>query len=124
MEHNMYANASYSDIKVTTTMNFDGFRVKEYKGIVRGLIVRSPTIAQGILGGLKSIIGGQIGSYRDMCDQGRQQAFDLLVEHARSMGANAVIGLRYDTSDVGVQIGATEILCYGTAVIIVADSRG
>ncbi len=113
----MYSSSA-SNMKVTTTMSFDGFRIKEYKGIVRGLIVRSPTIAQGFLGGLKSIIGGQIGAYAEMCEQGREQSFDLLIEHARSMGANAVIGLRYDTSDVGVQIGATEILCYGTAVVI------
>jgi uncharacterized protein YbjQ (UPF0145 family) len=119
----MYSNTATSDMKVTTTMNIDGFRIKEYKGIVRGLIVRSPTITQGILGGLKSIIGGQIGSYADMCEQGREQAFERLVEHARSMGANAVIGMRYDTSEVGAQIGATEILCYGTAVIITPEPK-
>lgn len=112
-----------TDIKVTTTMGFDGFRVKEYKGIVRGLIVRTPTIAQGFLGGLKSLIGGHIGAYTEMCEQGRQQAFDLLIQHARGTGANAVIGLRYDTSDVGAQIGATEILCYGTAVTIVPETH-
>ena len=117
----MYSNPP-SDIKVTTTMNFDGFRVKDYKGVVRGLIVRTPTITQGILGGLKALIGGHIGAYTEMCEQGRQQAFDLLIDHARGMGANAVIGLRYDTSDVGAQIGATEILCYGTAVTVVPES--
>jgi uncharacterized protein YbjQ (UPF0145 family) len=112
-----------TDIKVTTTMGFDGFRVKDYKGIVRGLIVRMPTITQGILGGLKSIIGGHIGAYTEMCEQGRQQAFDLLIGHARAIGANAIIGLHYDTSDVGGQMGATEILCYGTAVTIVPEIK-
>jgi uncharacterized protein YbjQ (UPF0145 family) len=58
-----------------------------------------------------------------MCEQGRQQAFDLLIEHARSVGANAIIGMRYDTSDVGSQMGATEILCYGTAVTITPEVK-
>lgn len=117
----MYSNSAASDIKVTTTMNIDGYKVKEYKGIVRGLIVRSPTIAQGFFGSLKSVIGGHIGSYTEMCEQGRQQAYDLMIDHARSMGANAVLGLHYDTSEVGAQLGATEILCYGTAVVITRD---
>lgn len=119
----MYSNSTASDIKVTTTMNIDGHRVKEYKGIVRGLIVRSPTITQGFLGGLNAIIGGHIASYTEMCEQGRKQAYDLMIDHARSKGANAVIGLHYDTSEVGAQLGATEILCYGTAVVIARDSQ-
>jgi uncharacterized protein YbjQ (UPF0145 family) len=106
-------------IPVTTTFTIDGYRIKEYKGVVRGLIVRSPTIAQGILGGLKTIIGGQIGSYTEMCEQARQQAYDLLIEHAQQVGANAVVGLSYDASEVGIgRGGATEVLCYGTAVVI------
>lgn len=117
----MYQGMAKSDIKVTTTLNFDGYKIKEYKGIVRGLIVRSPTITQGLLGGLKSIIGGQIGSYAEMCEQGREQAFELMLQHTLSMGANAVVGMRYDTSEVGSQLGATEILCYGTAVVITKE---
>jgi uncharacterized protein YbjQ (UPF0145 family) len=103
-------------IPVTTTFSFDGYRIKEYKGVVRGIIVRSPTIAQGFLGGLKSIVGGQIGAYTTMCEQAREQAFELMVQHAQQTGANAVIGLRYDASDV--VSSATEVLCYGTAVVI------
>ncbi len=105
---------------VTTTFTIEGYRIERYLGVVRGLIVRSPTISQGILGGLKSIIGGQIGSYTEMCEQTRQQAYDLLVEHARELGANAVVGLRYDASEIGGGRGvsATEVLCYGTAVVI------
>jgi uncharacterized protein YbjQ (UPF0145 family) len=101
---------------ITTTFTIEGYRIKEYRGIVRGIIVRSPTIAQGIMGGLKNIIGGQIGAYTEMCEQARQQAFDTLVEHAQAMGANAVVGLRYDASEVAAK--ATEVLCYGTAVVI------
>jgi len=101
---------------VTTTFTIEGFRIREYRGVVRGIIVRSPTIAQGIMGGLKNIIGGKIGAYTRMCEQAREQAYELLVEHAREIGANAIVGLRYDASDVVST--ATEVLCYGTAVVI------
>ena len=104
------------NVPVTTTFTIEGYRIKEYKGVVRGIIVRSPTIAQGIVGGLKNIIGGRIGAYTEMCEQTRQQAYDVLIEHARAMGANAVVGLRYDASEV--VNAATEVLCYGTAVVI------
>src|SRR5271155_3379764 len=87
-------------IPVTTTFTIEGYRIVQYLGVVRGLIVRSPTISQGILGGLKSIIGGRIGAYTEMCEQTRQQAYDLLVEHAQSVGANAVVGFRYDASEI------------------------
>ncbi len=105
-------------IPVTTTFTIEGYRIKQYLGVVRGIIVRAPTIAQGIMGGLKSIIGGQIGAYTEMCEQTRQQAFELLVDHAVALGANAVVGLRFDASDVGTKVSATEVLCYGTAVVI------
>jgi uncharacterized protein YbjQ (UPF0145 family) len=100
----------------TTTFTIEGYRIKEYKGIVRGVIVRSPTIAQGIRGGLRSFLGGQIRAYTEMCEQTRKQAYDLCVQHANEVGANAIVGLRYDASDV-VEY-ATEVLCYGTAVIV------
>src|SRR5512141_1075012 len=103
---------------ITTTFSFEGYRIREYKGIVRGIIVRSPTIAQGILGGLKNIIGGSIGAYTEMCEQARQQAYDLLLTHARNVGANAVVGARYDASEVVSSGSATEVLCYGTAVVV------
>ena len=103
-------------IPVTTTFTIEGYRIERYLGIVRGIIVRSPTIAQGIMGGLKSIIGGRIGAYTEMCEQARQQAYDLLVDHAVAIGANAIVGLRYDASEV--VRGGTEVLCYGTAVVI------
>ena len=106
-------------LPVTTTFTVEGYRIKQYLGVVRGIIVRAPTIAQGIMGGLKSIVGGRIGAYTEMCEQTRQQAYDLLIDHARALGANAIVGLRYDASDIGRgQGGATEVLCYGTAVII------
>ena len=107
---------------VTTTFGFEGYRISEYKGVVRGIIVRAPTITQGIVGGLKNIIGGTIGAYTEMCEQARQQAYELMIDHARAMGANAVIGFAYDAAEVGSKVGATEVLCYGTAVVI--EPRG
>lgn len=113
-----------SSILVTTTFTtIDGYRIVEYKGVVRGIIARSPNITQGVLGGLKSVVGGKIGAYTEMCEQARQQAYDLLVEHALEVGANAVVGLRYDAGEVGGQASSTEVLCYGTAVRIERDDR-
>ena len=103
-------------IPVTTTFDFDGHRIVEYKGIVRGIIVRSPTIMQGILGGLKNVIGGKIGAYTEMCEQTRQDAYAELLKHAEELGANAIVGFRYDSSDL--KDSSTEVLCYGTADVI------
>ena len=105
-------------MQVTTTFSIEGYRITEYKGLVRGIVVRAPTIGQGIIGGLKSIVGGQIGAYTEMCEQAREQAYEALVAHANELGANAVVGLRYESSEVGRQGGATEVLCYGTAVVV------
>ncbi|MBZ0188348.1 MAG: heavy metal-binding domain-containing protein [Candidatus Obscuribacterales bacterium] len=106
---------------VTSTMNVDGYTVKEYKGIVRGVAVYSPTIMQSFKAGFKQIIGGNIGSYTQMSDRARQQAYDHMVQNAVAQGANAVIGLRYDSSafntDKDGSMG-TEVMCYGTAVTI------
>src|SRR5207249_7803122 len=113
-------------LQTTTTFSIEGYRITEYKGLVRGIVVRSPTIGQGILGGLKQIVGGQIGAYAEMCEQAREQAYDLLLQHARELRANAVVGVRYESSEVGRQGSATEVLCYGTAVDLrthVSDSH-
>jgi uncharacterized protein YbjQ (UPF0145 family) len=104
---------------VTTTMDIEGYRVIDYCGMVRGLIVRSPTIMQGFMGSLKNIIGGKIGAFTQMCEQGRRQAYELMVTHATELGAHAIIGVRYDASSLaGERFAATEVLCYGTAVMI------
>jgi uncharacterized protein YbjQ (UPF0145 family) len=103
---------------VTTTFNIEGHEVLEYLGVVRGIIVRAPTIAQGFLGGLKNLIGGRIGAYTQMCEQARQQAYEEMIEHGRQLGANAILGVCYDASEVVSRGSATEVLCYGTAVVI------
>jgi uncharacterized protein YbjQ (UPF0145 family) len=101
---------------LTTTFAVEGFRIREYLGIVRGVVVRSPTIAQGFIGGLRTIVGGQIHEYTQMCEQTRQQATAELAAHARDLGANAVVGIGYSDAEVGQN--ATEVMCYGTAVVI------
>jgi uncharacterized protein YbjQ (UPF0145 family) len=103
---------------VTTTFTVEGYSIVEYKGMVRGIIVRAPTIAQGLVGGLKNIIGGRIGAYTEMCEQARQTAYNEMVQHAAQIGANAVVGVRYDAAEVVSKGSATEVLCYGTAVVI------
>ena len=102
----------------STTFEIPGYEIIEHKGLVRGIIVRSPTISQGIVGGLKNIIGGKIGAYTTMCEQTRGQAFEELEKHAQELGANAIIGIRYDASSVEPRGAAVEVLCYGTAVVV------
>jgi uncharacterized protein YbjQ (UPF0145 family) len=105
-------------MKTSTTFDIPGHRIVETKGLVRGIVVRAPTIVQGIFGGLKSMIGGKIGAYTEMCEQTRQQAFEAMEEHAKAMGANAIVGIRYDASSVEDKSAAVEVLCYGTAVVL------
>ena len=97
-------------------MALDGYRIREYLGLVRGVVVRAPTLSQGFIGGLKSIVGGQIQEFTEMCEQTRQAATAELARHAREMGADAVVGVGYDASEIGQH--ATEVLCYGTAVLL------
>jgi uncharacterized protein YbjQ (UPF0145 family) len=99
---------------VTTGNEIEGHAIASYLGLVRGIVVRSPNIAQGILGGLKSIVGGNIESYAQVCESAREEAYERMVQHAQEHGADAVIALRYDATEF-VQ-NTTEVLCYGTAV--------
>ncbi|WDI43123.1 YbjQ family protein [Bremerella sp. P1] len=101
---------------VTTGNEVEGQRVVEYLGLVRGIVVRSPSIARGFIGGLRSIVGGNIPEYAAVCEEARQHAYDLMLQHARQVGADAIIGTRYDATEFAP--GATEVLAYGTAVKI------
>lgn len=101
---------------MTTTFTVEGYRIREYLGLVRGVVVRAPTLSQGFIGGLKSIVGGQIQEFTEMCEQTRQAATAELARHAREQGANGVVGIGYDASEIGQH--ATEVLCYGTAVVL------
>lgn len=102
-------------MQVTTTFTIEGSTIVEYKGLVRGIIVRSPTISQGFFGGLKNIVGGTIGAYTEMCEQTRDHAYRSMLADAERLGANAIVGIRYDASEVAER--STEVLCYGTAVV-------
>lgn len=104
------------EIIVTSTNDVAGHRVTRYLGIVRGIVVRSPSIGQGFIGAFKSIGGGNIKEYVDVCEAARHEAFAQMMEHARELGADAVIGMRYDATEF--MQGVTEVLVYGTAVTI------
>lgn len=99
---------------VTTGNEVSDYRISGYIGVVRGIVVRSPSIAQGIMGGLKQIVGGNIESYAEVCEAAREEAYQRMVQHAQQMGADAVIAVRYDATEFAQ--GATEVLAYGTAV--------
>ena len=99
---------------VTTGNDIPGARVTEFLGIVRGIVVRSPGIKQGILGGLKQIIGGNIEAFAEVCEHARKDAYDRMVRHAEEVGADAVIAMRYDATEFAQ--ATTEVLAYGTAV--------
>jgi len=106
---------------VSTHFEIPGYRLTKTLGIVRGLVVRVPTISQGFFGGLNSILGGKNASYAEMCESARGEAYAAMVQHAESMGANAIISVRYDSSDLSGRNSSstTELLCYGTAAVIV-----
>jgi uncharacterized protein YbjQ (UPF0145 family) len=100
----------------TTAFTLDGYRIVRNLGVVRGIMVRSRSIFGTIGGSLQTIIGGNISLFTSLCEKTRNEAFELMVEHARQLGANAVVGIRYDATEV--MNGVTEVLCYGTAVVV------
>jgi uncharacterized protein YbjQ (UPF0145 family) len=99
---------------VTTGNEIAGRTISQYLGLVRGIVVRSPNIAQGILGGLNQLVGGNIEAYTQVCEHARQEAYERMVQHALEMGADAVVAVRYDATSFTAS--ATEVLGYGTAV--------
>jgi uncharacterized protein YbjQ (UPF0145 family) len=101
---------------VTTAFTLDGFRIKKNLGIVRGITVRSRSVLGSFAGALHTIVGGNITVFTQLCEKARTEAFDLMLEHAAAFGANAIIGMRYDANEV--MDGVTEVLAYGTAVVV------
>ena len=99
---------------VTTAFELPGYRITRNCGIVRGIIVRSRSVLGSFAAGLQTIIGGNITIFSDLCERTREDAFELMLQHAAEHGANAVIGMRYDATEV--MQGVTEVLAYGTAV--------
>lgn len=107
---------SVSHQMVTTAFEIPGYRIKQNLGVVRGIVVRSRNIFVNIGAALQTIVGGNITAWTNLCEQTRAEAFDILIQHATELGANAIIGARYDATELGQ--GVTEVLAYGTAVVV------
>jgi uncharacterized protein YbjQ (UPF0145 family) len=103
---------------VTTAFEFEGYRIVSYRGVVRGITVRSRNLIVNLGAAIQTLFGGNITLYTQLCERARQEAFDLMLEHAALVGANAVVAMHYDANEVGA--GVTEVLAYGTAVVIEA----
>jgi len=99
----------------TTAFTLDGFQVKTTLGVVRGITVRSRSVIGTIGASLQTLVGGNISLFTELCEKTREEAFEQMLKHAEQIGANAVIGVRYDANEI--MQGVTEVLCYGTAVV-------
>jgi uncharacterized protein YbjQ (UPF0145 family) len=101
---------------VTTAFGFEGYRIIKNIGIIRGITVRSRSVVGNLAGSIQTLFGGNISIFTELCEHARQEAFELMVAHAQQVGANAIIGMRYDANEV--MDGVTEVLAYGSAVVI------
>lgn len=101
---------------ITTTFTLDGYKIVKQLGIVRGITVRSRNMFATIGASLQTIVGGNITLFTELCEKTRSEAFEIMVQHADEMGANAIIGMRYDANEI--MSGVTEVLAYGTAVVV------
>src|SRR4051812_16332489 len=101
---------------VATTNDITGHKIVRYLGVVRGITVRSRSVVGNIGASIQALFGGNITLYTSLCEQARAEAYDLMIEHAQKMGANAVIAMRYDANEIAA--GITEVLAYGTAAVI------
>jgi uncharacterized protein YbjQ (UPF0145 family) len=99
---------------ITTSFDLSSRKIVKHLGVVRGIIVRSRSVIGSFAAGLQTLIGGNITIYSDLCERTRSDAFELMVSHAASMGADGIVGVRYDATEI--MSGVTEVLCYGTAV--------
>jgi uncharacterized protein YbjQ (UPF0145 family) len=101
---------------VTTAFEIPGYRIRQNLGVVRGIVVRSRNIFVNIGASFQTLVGGNITAWSNLCETTRRDAFDIMIQHATELGANAIIGARYDATEVSK--GATEVLAYGTAVVV------
>lgn len=109
------------DSMVTTGLTLPGYKVVKNFGVVRGITVRSRSVVGNFLGGLQSLFGGNITIYTELCEQARSETYRLMCRHAQEHGANAIVSMRYDATEV--MAGLTEVLCYGTAVHVEPEGR-
>ena len=107
---------------MTTALELPGRRVVRSLGVVRGITVRSRSIVGNFLGGIQTLFGGNITIYTELCEQARHDTYQQMLQHARRLGANGIIGMRYDATEI--MTGLTEVLCYGTAVVVEPHSGG
>lgn len=112
---------SVSNQMVTTAFELPGFKIRRQLGVVRGITVRSRSVLGTIAGALHTVVGGNITAFTQLCETARTEAFEQMMHHASQMGANAIIGMRYDANDV--MDGVTEVLAYGTAVVVEPDTQ-
>jgi uncharacterized protein YbjQ (UPF0145 family) len=110
------------DSMVTTALTLPGFKITRNFGVVRGITVRSRSIVGNFLGGLQSLFGGNITIYTSLCERARAETYQLMCQHAQEYGANAIIAMRYDATEL--MAGLTEVLCYGTAVHVEPCGNG
>ncbi|MGZ3754980.1 MAG: YbjQ family protein [Mucilaginibacter sp.] len=101
---------------ITTSTNLEGYHIVKHLGVVRGVTVRSRSALGNIAGGFQSLFGGRLSIYVELCENTREEAFQLLIQHAQVLGANAIINMRYDANEI--MQGITEVLAYGTAVVV------
>jgi uncharacterized protein YbjQ (UPF0145 family) len=101
---------------VTTALELPGFTITNNLGVVRGITVRSRSIVGNFFGGLQSLFGGNITIYTRLCEQARAETYALMCKHAQQLGGNAIVAMRYDATEL--MAGLTEVLCYGTAVVV------
>ena len=113
---------SVSHQMVTTAFDLPNYRVVQNLGVVRGIVVRSRNVFATIGAGLQTLVGGNITVFTKLCEETRAHAFDIMIQHATEIGANAIIGARYDTTELSQ--GVTEVLCYGTAVVVEPANPG
>lgn len=104
---------------ITTAYELQGYRIVAHRGVVRGIVVRSRSAVGNFAAGIQTFFGGNITIYTELCEQARQEAFDLMRQHGAQAGANAIIGMHYDANEIGP--GVTEVLAYGTAVVVDLD---
>jgi uncharacterized protein YbjQ (UPF0145 family) len=107
---------SVSESMVTTAFELPGYHICQNLGVVRGIVVRSRNLFVNIGASLQTLVGGNISAWSRLCEETRKEAFDIMMQHATDIGANAIIGARYDATEMGG--GATEVLAYGTAIIV------
>ncbi len=101
---------------ITTANNLEGYRIVSHLGVVKGITVRSRSLLGNIGGGIQALFGGKLSIYVELCEKTRDEAYQLMLNHANAVGANAIINMRYDANDV--MQGITEVLAYGTAVVV------